>query len=109
MHLHASKVFPSLHLPFPTRRRNPAQLNPQLLQPHFLIFSLLNTVSTMNLSSILHLQPPTYERKKHYEFGRDLGNIAIAIALVPLERAKERRYSMLLLSRLLVTLAHTRK
>lgn len=28
----------------------------------------------MNLSSILHLQPPTYERKKHYEFGRDLGN-----------------------------------
>ncbi|KAG0045815.1 hypothetical protein BGZ83_008953 [Gryganskiella cystojenkinii] len=27
----------------------------------------------MNLSSILHLQPPTYERKKHYEFGRDLG------------------------------------
>ncbi|KAF9408534.1 hypothetical protein BGZ94_002279 [Podila epigama] len=27
----------------------------------------------MNLSSILHLQPPSYERKKHYEFGRDLG------------------------------------
>ncbi|KAG0324914.1 hypothetical protein BG004_003341 [Podila humilis] len=27
----------------------------------------------MNFSSILHLQPPTYERKKHYEFGRDLG------------------------------------
>ncbi|KAI1316793.1 hypothetical protein EDD11_009459 [Mortierella claussenii] len=29
----------------------------------------------MNLSSILHLQPPTYERKKHYEFGRDLGTV----------------------------------
>ncbi|KAG0329972.1 hypothetical protein BGZ99_009416 [Dissophora globulifera] len=28
----------------------------------------------MNLSTILHLQPPTYERKKHYEFGRDLGS-----------------------------------
>ncbi|KAF9341087.1 hypothetical protein BGZ91_011008 [Linnemannia elongata] len=27
----------------------------------------------LNLSSILHLQPPSYERKKHYEFGRDLG------------------------------------
>ncbi|KAF9974109.1 hypothetical protein BGZ73_002607 [Actinomortierella ambigua] len=27
----------------------------------------------MNFSSLLHLQPPTYERKKLYEFGRNLG------------------------------------
>ncbi|KAF9582222.1 hypothetical protein BGW38_000488 [Lunasporangiospora selenospora] len=27
----------------------------------------------MNFSSLLHLQPPSYERKKHYDFGRDLG------------------------------------
>ncbi|KAF8979367.1 hypothetical protein BGZ46_005509 [Entomortierella lignicola] len=27
----------------------------------------------MNISSLLHLQPPSYERKKHYVFGSDLG------------------------------------
>jgi calcium/calmodulin-dependent protein kinase I len=33
----------------------------------------------LNLSTLLHLQPPSYERKKHYEFGRDLGRLTRGI------------------------------